>query len=94
MHYKAICTLVRNLRNFRFTEFSPHPETCYKLLSSSKGVKVMVCWLHNSGSQPFNWHIGVPIQNMSNMDSNTTLDSLGEIQLFCLSKTLQVEFFL
>ena len=35
-------------------ESSPCPETQHKMVSSSKGVKVMVCGLDHSGSQPFN----------------------------------------
>ena len=33
---------------------SPCPETQNKMVSSSKGVKVMVCGLDHSGSQTFN----------------------------------------
>ena len=37
-----------------FTEYSPCPETQNKIVSSSKGMKLMVCGLDHSGSQPFN----------------------------------------
>ena len=41
------------MRNMRFT---PCPETQNKMVSSSKGVEVMmVCGLDQSGSQPFNY---------------------------------------
>ena len=41
------------MRYFCFPENSPCPETPNKMVSSSKGVKVMVCGLDHSGSQPF-----------------------------------------
>ena len=36
------------------TEFFPYPETRFRLLSSSRESKSMVCGLDHSGSQPFN----------------------------------------
>ena len=42
---------------FLFTEFSPWPETNFKLLSSSRRGKFMVCGLDHSGSQPFIYYI-------------------------------------
>ena len=53
-------TLLRNKRDFCFTEYSPRPETQNKMVFISKGVELMVCGLDHSGSQPF---ISVPVAN-------------------------------
>ena len=55
-------TLVRNMRYMLccisdLQKNSPCPETQNKMVSSSKVVKVMVCGLDHSGSQPFIYNI-------------------------------------
>ena len=50
--YTCILSLVRNMR---FPENSPCPKTQNRMFSSSRRVKIMVCGLDHSGSQPFNY---------------------------------------
>ena len=45
-------TLVRNMRELLKIAC---PETQNRMVSSSKGVEVMICGLDHSGSQPFNY---------------------------------------